>query len=205
MCLPPPRTWYAGTDVAYAYPSHDPTRTPNQNCRDVYTVLGTRPSTLRGAHTASDSLYVLTEETVSTYGNLGREVPDEDGPLLSRFGSTWIAESPDPANPGAYGYCMTTYLGMNYFPMQGDQDFSDGVIDHEWYPEFVWRPGLQPIPGFPPPPPRFSKAELASSIKPAAPVNGVPTYWIYEMRLVKTNQGKLMYQPGWALVKEKIN
>ena len=187
--------------IRYPYPTnHNAAMSPTENCRAVYSLGGPRRSERKAPSVWAYLVHYQLNEPYATPARLAGDGMDIDG--------VWVGNPPAGVSPGKAGSCWSL-VPADRRPIQADQDFSGEVIDHEWYPEFVFpRPPSQPIvfpTPFPPPPPQFTKEELDSFTYTFAGPNGTKRHWVRGFRNVTKIDGNNLIetlQAGWILYQD---
>ena len=189
--------------IRYPYPAiDDPSKSPTKNCREVYEWGAPRKSERAPPGVpAYMVLYQLDDPYDTASWNSG------DGEYID---GVWVGNPPPGVSRGVAGSCWG-FVPAARTPFQADQDFSGEVIDHKWYPEFVFpRPPSKPVvfpPPFPPPPPKFTREELDSFTYTFSGPDGTKRHWVRSFRNADQINGNDLIQTlqtGWVLYKDTI-
>ncbi|MBK8283458.1 MAG: hypothetical protein IPK97_00500 [Ahniella sp.] len=187
--------------IRYPYPAIDnPGMTPTKNCREVYEWGRSRGSERMAPHAPAFRVHFQLHEPYATQAWLAGDGEEIDG--------VWTGNPPAGISRRKAGSCWAL-VPADRTPLQADQDFSGEVVDHEWFPEFVFpRPPSQPIafPPPPPPPPQFTKEELDSFTYTFTGPDGTKRHWVRGFRNVDQINGNDLIetlQTGWILYQDK--
>lgn len=215
-------SWVAYVPMRYPTEVSNTLLSPSENCQNVYsrdTPFLPEHRGISGAHLGDFVIYQLEQpwgiqSSLNDDGATGWWVHQTDGSAEfhdDRFGR-WIGNPPDPKNPGKFGICMMT-VPADRNPWQADTDYSGGVIDHEWYPDFVFPIRGGTLTQFPPPfppPPQFSDGSTFrwdTSLLADEVIEGRRTFWVEGFRPLQRLEGdKLIteFQRGSVRLVESI-
>lgn len=214
--------WTAFVPMRYPTEVSSALLSPTENCQNVYArdaPFLPEHRGIAGAHLGDFVVYLLNEpwhtrSWVGADGAAGWWAHRTDGSVVFRideFGR-WIGNPIDPKNPGKFGICMML-VPDDRVPWRTDTDYSGGVIDHEWYPEFVFPIRGGALTQFPPPfppPPQFSDGSQilwdTTSVADEADA-GRRTFWVEGFRPLQHLEGDKViteFQRGRVRLVESI-
>lgn len=186
--------------IRFPYPlNDDPSMSPTDNCRSVYRWGGARKEERQAPYAPALNVYYQLHHPWAEAANMAG-----DGEYIEGI---WVGNPPAGMHRAKAGSCWAIVPGF-LIGLQADRDYSGGVIDHEWYPEFVIpRPPSPPIDDLPapPPPPQFTKEELDGFTITFDGPNGKKRHWVRGFRNVIEVKGSEIVkklQVGWVLYED---